>query len=88
MSNAEQMDLMVKLANAKNALVAVQTALACIGDDGDERSAYLEEIDESYYDAVKFDLRIAEKKLEAEVKLWNKKFKKYVKFIPANKETA
>lgn len=90
MSNANQMALMVKLANAKNALQAVKTALACIDDaESSERSEYLKFNNLSYYDSAKFDLRKAASKLELEVEFLTEVFEKnYVKFIPANKEAA
>ena len=88
MSNANQMALMVKLAAAKNALQAVKTALVCIDDaESNERSEYLQYNNLSYYDAAKFDLRKAASKLELEVEFLTEQFQKYVKFIPANKET-
>ena len=93
MSNANQMALMVKLAAAKNALTSVKTALACIDDaESSERSEYLKFNNLSYYDSAKFDLRKAASKLELEVEflteVFEKNYVKFIKFIPANKETA
>jgi hypothetical protein len=88
MSNAIQMTLMVKLAAAKNALTSVKTALACIDDaESSDRSEFLKYNNLSYYDSAKFDLRKAASKLELEVEFLTEQFQKYVKFIPANKET-
>jgi hypothetical protein len=88
MSNAKKMDLMVKLAAAKNALTSVKTALACIDDaESSDRSEFLKYNNLSYYDSAKFDLRKAASKLELEVEFLTEQFQKYVKFIPANKET-
>ena len=80
MSNANQMALMVQLANAKNALVSVRTAISCLDE--------VEYVDlNDYKTSAVFCLRRAEFKLDIEVEYLNKLMQEYVTFIPANKET-
>ncbi len=80
MSNANQMALMIKLANAKNALVSVKTAIQCF-EDAEARDV------SEYLKSAKFDLRKAECKLEVEVEYLTELFQKlYVKFIPATEQ--
>ena len=81
MSNANQMALMVKLANAKNALVSVKTAISCLID-----VEYLNRKD--FVESALYSLRKAEFKLERDVEFLQNLFDNtYGKFIPANKET-
>lgn len=81
MSNAKKMDLMVKLANAKNALVAVRTAQSCL--DGIEYVSY-----KDFIESASYKLSAAEFKLERDVEFLQNLFDStYVSFIPANKET-
>ena len=81
MSNANQMALMVKLANSKNALVSVRTAIGCLID-----VEYLDRKD--FTMSAMYSLRKAEFKLERDVEFLQTLFDNtYVKFIPANKET-
>ena len=81
MSNAKKMALMVKLANAKNALVSVKTAISCLID-----VEYLNRKD--FVESALYSLRKAEFKLERDVEFLQNLFDNtYVKFIPANKET-
>ena len=81
MSNAKKMDLMVKLANAKNALVAVRTAQSCL--DGIEYVSY-----KDFIESASYKLSAAEFKLERDVEFLQNLFDNlYVSFIPANKET-
>jgi len=81
MSNANQMALMVKLANSKNALVSVRTAISCLID-----VEYLDRKD--FTMSAMYSLRKAEFKLERDVEFLQTLFDNtYVKFIPANKET-
>jgi hypothetical protein len=75
------MALMVKLANAKNALVSVKTAISCLID-----VEYLNRKD--FVESALYSLRKAEFKLERDVEFLQNLFDNtYVKFIPANKET-
>ena len=81
MSNAKKMDLMVKLANAKNALQAVRTAQSCL--DSVEYASYNE-----FIESASYKLSSAEFKLERDVEYLQKLFDStYVTFMPANKET-
>ncbi len=81
MSNAKKMDLMVKLANAKNALVAVRTAQSCL--DGIKYDSY-----KDFIESASYKLSGAEFKLERDVEFLQNLFDNlYVSFIPANKET-
>jgi len=83
MSNAKKMALMVKLANAKNALVSVKTAISCLIDD-----EYLDPFSKDFVESALYSLRKAEFKLERDVEFLQNLFDNtYVKFIPANKET-
>jgi hypothetical protein len=81
MSNAKKMDLMVKLANTKNALAAVRTAKSVL--EFTEFVSY-----KDYIESASYKLAGAEFKLERDVEFLQNLFDNtYVKFIPANKET-
>ena len=81
MSNAKKMDLMVKLANAKNALQAVKTAQSCL--EGVEFVSY-----KDFIESASYKLSAAELKLERDVEFLQNLFDNtYVTFTPANKET-
>ena len=80
MSNAKKMDLMVKLANTKNALAAVRTAKSCL--EGVEFVSY-----KDFIESASYKLSGAEVKLERDVEFLQNLFDNtYVTFIPANKE--
>lgn len=80
MSNAKKMDLMVKLANAKNALQAVRTAKSIL--EFTEFVSY-----KDYLESASYKLSGAEFKLERDVEFLQNLFDStYVSFIPATEQ--